>query len=223
MSPICARPSCMALTMSVPVSTTSILASTPCLVKKPFSAPMNIGRWPKLLPITTSSLGKSAIAYSPFPARYFLHWPLRRPIAISSFAQHLRVDAVGRRAANEQRLNIVHNDIGHLLAHLHGGAAEVWIEHYVFHPPQFIMHSGLVLEYVESGAGYPLCLERAHQSSLIDDRSARGVDNECCLLHQTKLARANLMAGIRVERRMYRDEIGFAQQLVERHESEAGF
>ena len=30
--------------MSVPVSTTRKLASTPCFLKKPFSAPMNIGR-----------------------------------------------------------------------------------------------------------------------------------------------------------------------------------
>src|SRR6185437_7017609 len=65
MSPICARPSCMALTMSVPVSTTNILASTPCLAKKPFSAPINIGKWPKLLPITTSSLGSALITVLP--------------------------------------------------------------------------------------------------------------------------------------------------------------
>src|SRR5215510_13741669 len=71
MSPICARPSCMALTMSVPVSTTSILASTPCFLKKPFSAPMNIGRWPKLFPMTTSSLGKSAIDFPPDPPASF--------------------------------------------------------------------------------------------------------------------------------------------------------
>src|SRR5258707_2566207 len=31
----------------------------PCFSKMPFSAPTNIGRWPKLLPITTSSLGNS--------------------------------------------------------------------------------------------------------------------------------------------------------------------
>src|SRR5215813_398033 len=57
MSPICASPLCIALTMSVPVSTTFMCASMPWFLKMPFSAPTNIGRWPKLLPITTSSLG----------------------------------------------------------------------------------------------------------------------------------------------------------------------
>src|SRR5262245_37825941 len=75
MSPICASPLCMALTMSVPVSTTFMRASTPCFLKKPFSAPMNIGRWPKLLPITTSSV---AMPILPVAMRRFAT-PIERP------------------------------------------------------------------------------------------------------------------------------------------------
>ena len=68
-----------------------------------------------------------------------------------------------------------------------------------------------------------LPFERAHQRRLVDDRAARGVDEERGLLHQAELARADLMAGLRVERRVQRDEIGFLQQLVERHEGEPRF
>ena len=117
-SPTCASPLCKALTMSVPVSTTLKLASTPCSLKKPFSAPMNIGRWPKLLAITTSSLGKSAMAVLPI----FVVTRLRA-------SQHLRIDAIRRHAAVDQRLNIIDHDIRHFLAHFHHRAAEMWRKH----------------------------------------------------------------------------------------------
>src|SRR5262245_21508680 len=39
--------------------------------------------------------------------------------------QHLRIDAIGRRLAIEQRQDIVHHDIRHLLPDLDGGAAEM--------------------------------------------------------------------------------------------------
>ena len=38
-----------------------------------------------------------------------------------------------------------------------------------------------------------------------------------------QLARADLMPRLLVERRVHRDEIGFAQQLVERHVGQSGF
>ena len=44
MSPTWTSRFCMALTMSVPVFTTLRRTSTPCALKMPFSAPMNIGR-----------------------------------------------------------------------------------------------------------------------------------------------------------------------------------
>ena len=77
---------------------------------------------------------------------------------------------------------------------------------------QFGVHLRLVLEHVEPGAGDLLCSERPHQRRFVDDRAARGIDDEGGLLHQSELARADLVAGLRVERRVQRDEIGFAQQ-----------
>src|SRR6476661_4428486 len=201
MSPICARPSCMALTMSVPVSTTNILASTPCLAKKPFSAPINIGRWPKLLPITTSSLGKSAIASSvpelssPRPivggaSTYFIHLVclIVRHCGSISLAQHLRIYAVWGHAPTKQRLDIVHHDVRHFLTHIEGGAAKMRIENDVFQPFQFRVYLWLMLEHIEAGAGNLPAFERAHQSGFVDNGSARGIDNKGGLLHQTKLA-----------------------------------
>src|SRR6476661_10105521 len=113
--------------MSVPVSTTLKLASTPCCLKKPFSAPMNIGRWPKLLAITTSSLG-SAI----FSSRTGCASCLYSNAAfarLQSGLQHLRVNAVRGHAPTKQRLDIVDHDIRHLLAYLEGCTAEMRLEH----------------------------------------------------------------------------------------------
>ena len=56
---------------------------------------------------------------------------------------------------------------------------------------------GLVLEHVEAGAGDPARPQRAHERGLVDDRTARGVDEEGGLLHQLELARADLVARLR--------------------------
>ena len=53
--------------------------------------------------------------------------------AFSINRQHLRVHAVRRRLAVEQRQDVVDHDVGHLLAHLDGRAAEVRREHDVRH------------------------------------------------------------------------------------------
>src|SRR4249920_648564 len=127
MSPTCASPLCKALTMSVPVSTTLKLASTPCCLKKPFSAPMNIGRWPKLLAITTSSLG-SAIFSSRTGCASCAH-SNAASARLQSHPQYLRVHAVRGHAPTEHRLNIVDDDIRHLLAYFNSCTAEMRLEH----------------------------------------------------------------------------------------------
>ena len=76
-------------------------------------------------------------------------------------------------------------------------AAEMRRQHDVRHLEQRSIDLGLVLEHVEAGAGDPRARKRAHQRSLVDDRPARGVDQECSLLHQRELARADLVAGLR--------------------------
>jgi len=59
MSPIWTSRFCMAATISVPVETTLRRTSTPCFLKRPLSTPTNMGRCPKLLPITTSTVGSA--------------------------------------------------------------------------------------------------------------------------------------------------------------------
>src|SRR5215475_6986468 len=103
--------------MSVPVSTTLKLASTPCCLKKPFSAPMNIGRWPKLLAITTSSLG-SAIFPSRTGRASSCLYSNAAFAQLQSGPQHLRVHTVRGQAPTKQRLDIVDHDIRHQLTYL---------------------------------------------------------------------------------------------------------
>src|SRR5215467_615675 len=132
---------------------------------------MNIGRCPKLLAITTLSLAKSAMTLS-LNSRARLR--LRRRL----FRQHLRIDAIRRQTAVDKRLDIVNDDISHLLANRHHRTAKMRREHDILHRPQRGRQLGLMLKYVESGARNLLCLERPHQGFLVDDRSARGVDDK---------------------------------------------
>ena len=61
---------------------------------------------------------------------------------------------------------------------------------------------GLVLEDVEPRARDGLLGERHHQCLLVDDLAARRIDEERRRLHQGQLARADLVHGFRLERRM---------------------
>ena len=78
----------------------------------------------------------------------------------------------------------------------------------VAHREQAIGHLGLMLEHVETGAGDLAFLQGARECRLVDNRPARGVDEKGRGLHQRELALADLMMGLRFERRMHRDEVG---------------
>src|SRR3979490_808108 len=82
--------------------------------------------------------------------------------ALSS--QDLRVHAVRRRFAVEQRENIVDHDVGHLLAHFHHRAAEMRRGDHIGprEPPRRDLR--LVLEHVETGTGNLALLECARAS-----------------------------------------------------------
>src|SRR5262249_3152368 len=97
------------------------------------------------------------------------------PALSESSSQHLRVHAIGRYPAGEEREDVVDDDARHLLAHLDGGAAEMRHEHDVRKLAQDGIDLGLMLEHVEAGTGDPACAQRPHQRSLVDDRPARGV------------------------------------------------
>src|SRR5215470_15535422 len=112
---------------------------------------MNIGRWPKLLAITTSSLG-SAIFSSRTGCASWLYSNAAFA-RLQSGLQHLRVHAVRGHAPTKQRLDIVDHDIRHLLAHLDGCTPEMRREHDVLQLLQLCVHLRLALEYVEPRAG----------------------------------------------------------------------
>src|SRR5205807_4922070 len=59
--------------------------------------------------------------------------------------------------------------------------------------------------------------ERAYQRLLVHHCAARRVDEKGGGLHQRKLALADHVPRFLVERRMERNEVGLAEQLVERH------
>src|SRR5690242_7189475 len=80
-----------------------------------------------------------------------------------------------------------------------------------------------MLEHVEADAGDLLAPERAHQRRLVHDRATGGVDEKRSLLHQAELARTNVVTCGSVERLVQRDEVGFAQQLVEWRKGETCF
>src|SRR5689334_5601478 len=126
-------------------------------------------------------------------------------------SKHLRIDAIRQFPPFKEGKNIVDDNFCHLLAHFRRGAAEMRGKHDIRHRLETLVDFRLVLKDVKPGAGDLFGLERAHQRRLVDDGAAGGVDQKRGFFHQPQLAGADLMAGLRVERRMQRDEIGFAQ------------
>src|SRR5260370_36276180 len=114
-----------------------------------------------------------------------------RKRAMASPSQDFRIDAVGRHLAVEEREDVVDRDIRHLLAYLDNGAAEMRRERDVGQLAQGSIDLRLVLEHIEPGTRDALGLERAQQRRLVDDRPARGVDQERGRLHQAQLTRAD--------------------------------
>src|SRR5438132_12331020 len=106
--------------------------------------------------------------------------------------QHFRIDAVRRTTTLQDRTNIVHHDVGHLLSYLGDAAAEMRREHDVGHFPQRAFDLRLVLEHVEACAGDLFARERADQRRFVDDGTACSVDQERRLLHEAQFARADL-------------------------------
>src|SRR5690242_1532347 len=131
--------------------------------------------------------------------------------AMTLESKHLRIDAIRQFPPFKEGKNIVDNNFCHLLAHFRRGAAEMRGKHDIRHRLETLVDFRLVLKDVKPGAGDLFGLKRAHQRRLVDDGAAGGVDQKRCFFHQPQLVGADLMAGLRVERRMQRDEIGFAQ------------
>src|SRR5262249_45674741 len=78
---------------------------------------------------------------------------LRRARQVAWRGKHLRVDAVGGRAALQDGDDVVDHHMRHFLAQLGDGAAEMRREHDVGKLEQRARHLGLVLVDVEAGPG----------------------------------------------------------------------
>src|SRR5271170_3289905 len=117
---------------------------------------------------------------------------------------------------------IVDDDSRHVLAHFGHRAAEMRREDDVFHFAQGLVDLRLALEHVKPGAGNLPARQGAKERRLVNDGATRGVDEERGVFHQAKLAGGDLMPRFAIERRMDRDEVGLAQQLIERRISKAG-
>src|SRR4051794_39611563 len=83
------------------------------------------------------------------------------------FTQHFRIDAVRRTTTLQDRTNIVHHDVRHLLSYLDDATAEMGREHDVGHFPQRAFDLGLVLEHVEARAGDLFARERTDQGRFV--------------------------------------------------------
>ena len=82
---------------------------------------------------------------------------------------------------------------------------------------------GLPCEHVECGARDPSALKRVDEGELIDNGSARGVDQERGWLHQRELAWSDLATSFRPKGRVDRNEVGSPQQFVEQGEADVQF
>src|SRR3954454_1111256 len=122
-------------------------------------------------------------------------------------SQDFRIDAIRWCLAAEKREDIVDDDIRHLLAHLHDCAAEMRSGDHVGHFQERRRHLRLVLEHVETSAGDLALLERSRQRLLVDERPARGIDQEGSRLHQREFTGTDLVPGRGQEWRMQRHEI----------------
>ena len=79
----------------------------------------------------------------------------------------------------------------------------------------------LLLEDVEARAGDLAGAQRLDERRLVHDRAARDVDQVGSRLHQRELRRADQVVRLVGQQAGDDDEVGFAQQLVERHAARA--
>ena len=89
-------------------------------------------------------------------------------------------------------------------------------QHHVRQLRQRVMRrQRLGVEDVEAGTGDPLLRERRDQGSLIDDRAARGIDEIRAPLHEPDPPGVEQTARFRCQREVDRDDVRFAQQLIQ--------
>ena len=123
-------------------------------------------------------------------------------------------DGIGSPARPASRF--VDRHLGHPPAGRVGGRADVGDDGQMRRPEQRVeAGQRLGIGYVEAGAGDPAGLEAAPQRLRIDDLTAGGVDQDRALLHRHQRPLVDQPAGLRRQRAMEADDVGFGEQLVE--------
>src|SRR5215468_7058451 len=89
-------------------------------------------------------------------------WPL------FPWSEHCRMDAVGRRVAVEEGLDVDDNLLAHVDTALESGGAHMRQHHHLLALEQLRIDRRLVLEHVETSAGKLLILDHAGKRILVD-------------------------------------------------------
>ena len=136
-------------------------------------------------------------------------------VAASSAARlHLRIEQIGRRAPRERRDAVARRGVGHGLASRFRRRREVRRKNDVLQSEKSGIESRFVLVDVHSGATDALRGEGFDQPRIVDDSTARHVDQHRGRFHERDLGRADHVMALRRIRREQHDDIGLAQEIV---------
>ena len=114
-------------------------------------------------------------------------------------------------------------EIGHLLGHLKGhvllrfvgGGTEMRRGHHILHAKERMRGGGLDLEHVKGRTCHMLALDRLEQRILVHQSAAGAVDDAHTLLALGQRLGIDDVAGLVGERRVQRDEVGAAEDVVQ--------
>ena len=126
-----------------------------------------------------------------------------------------KVHSVGNGAAQQIFRHLLGDLERHILLRLQRRSAEMRRADHVGQSEQRALRRRLLGEHVDGRAGDMAGFQRRHQCRLVDEFAARAVDQPHALFGQLQRVRIDDVAGPVGERRVQRDEIGAAPQLLE--------
>ena len=139
----------------------------------------------------------------------------------SAMIAALDVDGVGHQVAGEREPDRPRDRDARLLLGLVGAGTEVRGGDDVLELEQRRVGARLAGVDVEPGGSDPALLQRGEQRRLVDDAAAGGVDEDQRRLDGGELVGADDAHRLGGLRQVHRDDVGAAQQLVERDQADA--
>jgi hypothetical protein len=133
----------------------------------------------------------------------------------------LDVDGVGHQLAGQREAHRTSDRHAGLLLRLVGRGAEVRRDDDRLELEQRRLGGRLGREHVDAGAGDPALLERQGERVLVDDATARGVDDAHLGLHLAQRLLADEADGLGRLGQVDGDEVALFEQLVQRHAAHA--